>query len=128
MSTKRKDNKNRLLRNGESQRQDGLYAYKYYDKNGCAHFVYIWKLEPMDKVPAGKRNDLSLREKEKLIQRDAFDGIDYTGGNITILKQVEKYISIKNGNAKSTEQNYMTALALLKKNPSSISWAMQISA
>ena len=32
MSTKRKDNKNRLLRNGESQRQDGRYAYKYYDK------------------------------------------------------------------------------------------------
>ncbi|MDY3224523.1 MAG: integrase DNA-binding domain-containing protein, partial [Candidatus Faecousia sp.] len=31
MSEKRRDNRNRILHNGESQRQDGRYAYKYKD-------------------------------------------------------------------------------------------------
>ncbi len=31
MSEKRRDNKNRILRTGESQRKDGRYAYKYID-------------------------------------------------------------------------------------------------
>ena len=31
MSEKRRDNKNRILRSGESQRKDGRYAYKYTD-------------------------------------------------------------------------------------------------
>ena len=29
MSEKRRDNRNRILRNGESQRPDGRYMYKY---------------------------------------------------------------------------------------------------
>ena len=34
MSEKRRDNKNRILRTGESQRKDGRYAYKYIDTFG----------------------------------------------------------------------------------------------
>lgn len=34
MSEKRRDNRNRILLGGESQRQDGRYAYKYKDING----------------------------------------------------------------------------------------------
>ena len=34
MSEKRRDNKNRILRSGESQRKDGRYAYKYTDTFG----------------------------------------------------------------------------------------------
>ena len=30
MREKRRDNKNRILHNGESQRKDGRYVYKYY--------------------------------------------------------------------------------------------------
>ena len=33
MSGKRRDSKNSILRNGESQRQDGRYAFKYIDAN-----------------------------------------------------------------------------------------------
>lgn len=33
-------------------------------------FVYSWKLERHDKMPEGKKADLSLREKEKLLERD----------------------------------------------------------
>lgn len=64
---KRRDNKGRLLKSGESQRSDGRYAYKYIDTFGETQFVYSWKLVPTDKVPAGKRPCLSLREKIKQI-------------------------------------------------------------
>ena len=70
MSEKRRDNKNRILRTGESQRKDGRYAYKYIDTFGKPQFVYSWKLVPTDKTPAGKRDDIALREKEKEIQKD----------------------------------------------------------
>ncbi|WP_332849575.1 integrase DNA-binding domain-containing protein, partial [Clostridioides difficile] len=54
MSTeKRRDNKDRILRTGESQRKDGRYAYKYVYSFGKAQFVYSWKLVPTDKPPKG---------------------------------------------------------------------------
>lgn len=62
-SAKRRDNRNRILYRGESQRQDGRYTYKYVDALGKTKYVYAWKLLPTDKTPAGKREDLSLREK-----------------------------------------------------------------
>ena len=68
MSKKRRDSKNRVLRSGESQRKDGRYAYKYIDTFGNPQFVYAWKLVPTDKTPAGKREDISLREKVKEIK------------------------------------------------------------
>ena len=40
MSEKRRDNRNRILHIGESQRPDGRYAYKYKDLNGEVKFVY----------------------------------------------------------------------------------------
>lgn len=103
MSGKRRDNKNRILRNGESQRKDGRYAFKYVDANGQVQFVYSWKLEKTDKTPAGKRDDISLREKEKMIQRDLYDGIVPNGGEMTVLRLVEKYVLQKTGVRHNTE-------------------------
>ena len=81
---KRRDNKNRILQRGESQRQDGRYTYKYVDALGKIKYVYAWKLLPTDRTPKGKRDDLSLREKERIIQRDLYDGIDTQGGKMTL--------------------------------------------
>ena len=92
MSEKRRDNKNRILRNGESQRTDGRYAFKYTDAMGRMQFVYSWKLEKTDKLPGGKRDSLSLREKEKQIMRDMNDQIVPRGGEMTVLELVQKYI------------------------------------
>ena len=39
MSEKRRDSKNRILRNGESQRKDGRYAFKYIDSTGKQQFI-----------------------------------------------------------------------------------------
>lgn len=61
MSEKRRDNKGRILRTGESQRKDGRYAYKYVDAFGKPQFVYSWKLVATDKTPAGKRDVPALR-------------------------------------------------------------------
>ena len=65
MSEKRRDNKGRILRTGESQRKDGRYAYKYIDAFGKQQFVYSWKLVATDKTPAGKRDVPALRDKVK---------------------------------------------------------------
>ena len=92
MSEKRRDNRNRILRNGESQRKDGRYAFKYTDAMGRTQFVYSWKLEKTDKLPEGKRDSLSLREKEKQIMRDMNDQIVPRGGEMTVLELVQKYI------------------------------------
>lgn len=99
MSEKRRDNKNRILHTGESQRKDGRYCYKYTDNFGEVQFVYAWKLVPTDKTPAGKREDLSLREKEKQIQKDLDDGIDTKGKKLTVCQLYEKFTRQK-GNVK----------------------------
>ena len=45
MSKKRKDNRGRVLHNGEIQRKDGRYQFKYIDANGKEKFVYSWRLD-----------------------------------------------------------------------------------
>ena len=108
MSEKRRDNKGRLLKTGESQRTDGRYTYKYTDAFGEPKFVYSWKLVPTDKIPAGKRPDISLREKIKQIQKDLDDGIDTIGKKMTVCQLYEKYIrqrgNVKRGTHKSRQQ------------------------
>lgn len=106
MSEKRRDDRNRILRNGESQRQDGRYAYKYKDLNGEIKFVYSWRLDKNDRAPAGKARELSLREKEKQIQQDLFNQIVPNGGNMTVLELVEKYLSLKVNVRHNTQANY----------------------
>lgn len=97
MSAKRRDNKNRILRKGESQRKDGRYMYKYIDNAGNAKYVYSWKLVKTDTVPQGAKNDIPLRDKEKLIHKDLEDDIVSLGGGMTVLELVRKYISQKTG-------------------------------
>ena len=91
---KRRDKKGRILRNGESQRADGRYAFVYTDCFGKQKFLYSWKLESTDPLPVGRRPCQSLREKEKVILRDINDGITPYGDNLTVLELV-KSISVK---------------------------------
>ena len=108
MSEKRRDSKNRILRTGESQRKGGRYAYKYTDTFGKPQFVYAWKLVPTDKTPAGKRDDISLREKEKEIQKDLDDGIDPIGKQMTVCqlyaKQIRHRANVRHGTKQGRKQ------------------------
>lgn len=102
MSEKRKDNKGRILKTGESQRKDGIYQYRYTDFRGKRQSVYASTLQ-------------ELRQKEKEIQKQIDDGIDYEAGQITVIELLEKYISLKKGVRYNTQVGYQFVLNLVKK-------------
>ena len=111
MSEKRRDNKNRILRMGEQQRADGRYLFSTLDPISKKRiFVYSWKLERHDKMPEGKKADLSLREKEKLLERDLANGISLSGGDMTVLELVEKYLEQKRNVRPTTADGYKYSL------------------
>lgn len=115
MADKRRDNKKRILRVGEQQRADGRYMYMYKDNSDKWCYIYSWRLEPTDKMPAGKRQDLSLREKEKLIQKELAENEAYHSGDTTVLQLVEKYIKQKRGVRPTTMNGYKTVINVLSK-------------
>ena len=115
MSEKRRDNRNRILREGEYQRTDGRYRYRYIDEDGKEKNVYSWRLDKNDPTPRGKKRELSLREKEKQIQADLFDHIVTRGGNYTVVELVEKYTSLKTGVGHSTKAGYKTVINILNR-------------
>ena len=99
---KRKDNKGRVLKTGESQRKDLIYQYRYTDCRGKRQTIYSSTLQ-------------ELRQKEKEIQKQADDGIDYGAGQITVIELFEKYISLKKGVRYNTQVGYQFVLNLVKK-------------
>lgn len=99
---KRKDNKGRVLKEGESQRKDLIYQYRYTDCLGKRQTVYASNLQ-------------ELRQKEKEIQKLVDDGIDYATGQITVIELLEKYISLKKGVRYNTQVGYNFVLNLVKK-------------
>ena len=117
MSDIRKDHKGRKLWNGESQRKDGKYEYKYQDARGKRKTVYSWRLTPSDTMPKGKRKDLSLREKEQQIQKELCSNLVPGGGDLTVLELVQKYLAQKRGVRHNTQANYNFVVNILKKEP-----------
>ncbi len=115
MSEKRRDNRNRILREGEYQRTDGRYRYRYIDEDGKEKNVYSWRLDKNDPTPRGKKRELSLREKEKQIQADLFDHIVTRGGNYTVVELVEKQTSLKTGVGHNTKAGYKTVINILNR-------------
>lgn len=113
---KRKDNKGRLLKIGESQRKDGRYAYKYQDKNGKSKFMYSWRLTDTDPVPKGKRFGRSLRDLERDLQRDLFDGIDSSGKKMVLWQLYEKHNALKPNVRQSTETGRKYLMDILKSD------------
>lgn len=102
MGEKRKDHKGRILKAGESQRKDGIYQYRYTDCRGKRQCVYSPTLQ-------------ELRQKEKEIQKQIDDGIDYEAGQITVIELLEKYISLKKGVRYNTQVGYRFVLNLVRK-------------
>lgn len=108
MAEKRKDSKGRILRDGEAQRKDGRYRYQYVDNIGKRHEVYSWKLVETDRAPSGKKEDISLREKERQIRKDLEDGIVVSAGDKTTLNDMfNLYISGKAELKQSSRSSYL---------------------
>ncbi len=96
MPAKRKDNRGRALRNGESQQPDGRYKFRYTDENGERRTVYSWKLVETDKLKDGQRGQESLREKEKRILRDHDDHIKTKSAEkVTVNDMFERFMEIR---------------------------------
>ena len=102
MAERRKDSKNRVLRNGESQRKDGTYMYRYTDVRGKRVCVYARTLE-------------DLRVKEQTIQKELNGGIDYAAGEIIVLDLLKRYIATKTGVRYNTKVGYQFVLSLVSK-------------
>lgn len=102
MSEKRKDQKGRVLREGESSRPDGRYMYRYTDIRGERRYVYFRSLN-------------ELREKETEIQESLQDGVNYAAGLISVAELVQRYIDQKLGVRYNTKVGYNFVLNLLKK-------------
>ena len=97
MSEKRKDSRGRILKDGESQRKNGTYMYRYADIHKRRKYVYAKTLE-------------DLRKQEELVKRDLADGIDYAAGEITVAELVDRYFSLKRGLKQNSLRAYGTAI------------------
>ena len=93
MAEKRKDSKRRVLREGESQRKNGLYDYRWRTPDGRRHSIYAKSLE-------------ELREKEEDIFRDKSEGIRTDARNVTVNDVYDLWVKIKKGLKDNTFQNY----------------------
>ena len=102
MSEKRRDNKGRILRTGESQRKDLIYQYRYTDIRGKRRTIYSSNLS-------------ELRKKEAKIPKQLSEGIDYAAGQITVIALVERYIRLKQGTRYNTKVGYKFVLNIIKK-------------
>ena len=115
MKSGRKDHKNRVLREGESQEKEGRYRYTYYE-NGKQKCFYSWKLEANDKLPVGKKECIALRVQiEEMKKRQLLYG-KYSESSYTVLELVERYVALKTGVRKSTRAGYKTVMNVLKKD------------
>lgn len=117
MVEKRRDNKKRVLRDGEYQRPDGRYEYKYTDLAGQRHSVYSWRLVETDKLPEGRRPCKALRTMEKDISKDRDDGIDSsTAKKMTLNSMWDGFFESKQHIKQSTLVQYERAYRLNVSN------------
>ena len=93
MTPKRKDSKNRVLKEGEYQRTNGSYEYRWRSDNGKRNYIYSKSLS-------------DLREREKEILRDKSDGIRTDANKITVNDIYDLWTKLKKGLKDNTFQNY----------------------
>ena len=91
-NNKRKDNKNRILKDGEYQRPNGTYEYRWRDKRQKRHVIYAKTL-------------IVLREKQKQILKDFLNGLN-VNNKITVDDLYIKWKSLKRVLKDNTFKNY----------------------
>ena len=90
---RRKDKKNRVLKEGEYQRSCGTYEFKWRDKSGGRHSISAVTLE-------------ELREKELDVLRDVLDGVKADKNNLAINDLYNSWVQLKRGLKDNTFSNY----------------------
>lgn len=102
----RRDKRGRVLRQGESQRSDGMYMFRYTDLAGKRRTVYSWRLTTTDKTPVGKKDTVALRDQEKEIAKDLELEIDIDGALTTINEAFQQMMDIRQDLKPTTRKNY----------------------
>ena len=92
-TTKRKDSNNRVLKEGEYQRSNGTYEFKWRNKRGKRFSLSAKTLD-------------ELREKEVEALRDALDGVTTSNNNLTINDLYDLWLQLKRGLKANTLSNY----------------------
>ena len=90
---RRKDDKGRILKEGEYQRPNGSYEYRWRTNDKERHYIYAKTLE-------------ELRDKELSVQRDLLNGIEARERTITINDLYEIWKKLKKGLKDNTFKNY----------------------
>lgn len=98
---KRKDSKNRVLKDGESERKDGRYSYRYTGPDGKRKEIYARDLN-------------ELRKKEKEILQEIEMGI--SDAKITLDECFERFMKTKTNVKESTAYQYATNYERWVKN------------
>ena len=109
---KRRDRKGRVLRPGESQDKSGRYKYTFYE-GGKQKAFYSWKLEQTDRLPAGKRDCISLRDQVKEYYRLHNLGVAFQAGGLTVYELARRYTLLKTNVKPSTKIGYNTVLNII---------------
>lgn len=89
---KRKDTNGRILQKGESQRNDGIYMYRWTDANKKRQVIYAPNLD-------------KLREEKGKIQLNSMIGVNIN--DIKLNEQIERYLATKTSLKQSTLSNYI---------------------
>ena len=101
--TSRKDNKNRVLQKGESQRKDNTYMFRWTDKLGERQCIYAPTLN-------------ELREKEFEVQKSEHNGSLYSQGKISLSQAMDRYIESRENIRSTTRQSYTSVAKMVKKD------------
>ena len=114
VAARRKDHKGRVLRDGESQRKNLTYQYRFTDSLGKRHCLYAQTLD-------------DLRRKEAEIQKKMLSGLTCVTAKPTILKLVNSYIDLKQHELRyNTICSYMTLRNIIAREPWSRLYACDI--
>lgn len=100
---RRKDKTRVVLKTGEGQRNNGTYYYRWQDRKGNRHYLYAKSLP-------------ELREKEKEIQKDKFDGIKIEAKYVTVNDLYELWKQMKRGLKNNTFENYTYMYEMYAQN------------
>lgn len=93
MVVRRKDSKGRVLKEGESERKQGGYQFRWRTPEGKRKTIYAKTLD-------------ELRQKEEEIQKDKSDGIRTDASHTTVNDIYDMWVLIKKGLKPNTFVNY----------------------
>lgn len=127
-TAKRKDKNGRVLKTGESQRQNGQYEFRYSDSEGRRHSLYAPTLDELRRKEQelqacqvmGHEEETSVeevRKKEAELLICTALGIDPEQPDITVEELIREYVDMKRNVRYATRTGYRFVQSVVAKYP-----------